>query len=95
MEQPDLIAHVAERHVAAELIYQPDTKQVCLRNSDNGLGIPRRLLSVWRSVDLPDMRLTDRDGCISFARSRGRYLVRHEVIRHVDSADSPPRAYDR
>lgn len=78
VDQPDLIAHVAERRVAAVLIHRPDTRQVCLLNSDNGLGIPRRLLSVWRIIELPDLRLTDRDGCISFARSRGRYLIRHE-----------------
>lgn len=78
VDQPDLIAHVAERHVAAELIHRQDARQVCLRNIDNGLGIPRRLLSVWRIVELPDLRLTDRDGCIPFERSHGRYLIRHE-----------------
>lgn len=79
VNQPDIIAHVARRHVPAALVHHSEDQQVCLLNSNNRLGIPQRLLSVWRAGRLlPSINITDRNGCIPFTASSGLYLVRHE-----------------
>ena len=77
VDQPDLIAEVAERHVPARLIYRAASRQVCLLNSTNGLGIPRRLLSVFRGLQLPSVRTTDREGCVILPAEQRAYTVVH------------------
>lgn len=77
IDAPEVIAEAAERNLAAHLQYRVDTRQVCLHNSANGLGIPRRLLAVVRGLQLPSVRTTDREGCITLPGERGTYTVVH------------------
>lgn len=77
IDAPDVVAEVAERRVPADLVYRAGTRQVCLLNANNDLGIPRRLLSVFRGLQLPSIRTTDRDGCITLPSERGTYRIVH------------------
>jgi glycerophosphoryl diester phosphodiesterase len=86
VDQPDLIAEVAQRRVPAELLYRPESRQVCLRNRHNSLGIPRRLLSVFRGLQLPSVRTTDRSGCVTLPRERGSYWIVHFATPGVQEA---------
>jgi glycerophosphoryl diester phosphodiesterase len=77
IDQPDVIAQVAERRVPAELIYEAASRRVCLHNASNDLGIPRRLLSIFRGIRLPSVRVTDKEGCVSLPQERGEYWIVH------------------
>jgi hypothetical protein len=77
IDQPDVIAHAAERRVPATLVYEAASRRVCLRNSNNTLGIPRRLLSVFRGLQVPSVRVTDREGCVGLPQASGEYWVVH------------------
>jgi hypothetical protein len=95
IDQPDVIAEVADRHVPADLVYRAETRQVCLLNSNNALGIPRRLLSVFRGLQLPSIRTTNRDGCITLPGARGTYRVIHFGTSGVRDASLRVRARGR
>ena len=77
IDQPDVIAEIADRHIPAGLVYRTETREVCLLNSNNALGIPRRLLSVFRGLQPPWIRTTNREGCITLPAARGTYRVIH------------------
>lgn len=77
IDAPELIAEAAERRVQAHLQFRENTRQVCLHNSVNSLGIPRRLLVVVRGLQLSSVRTTDREGCIVLPRERGTYTIIH------------------
>jgi len=86
VDQPDVIAEVAERDVPARLAYRAASRQICLLNSTNGLGIPRRLLSVFRGLQLPSVRTTDREGCVTLPAEQRAYTVVHFGTAGVQDA---------
>jgi hypothetical protein len=77
VNQPDVIAHIAERHVAAQLVYRADSRQACLQNKDNQLGIPRQVLIVFRDEHPPEINVTNREGCVSLPLEPNDYWVVH------------------
>ena len=77
IDAPEWIAEVAERQVPAHLRFLADTRHVCLYNSNNDLGIPRRLLVVLSRLQLPSVRTTNRYGCITLPSDPGAYTVIH------------------
>jgi glycerophosphoryl diester phosphodiesterase len=88
VNQPDVIATVAERRIAAELVHLQQQRKVCLRNASNGFGLPRRLLQVRvarTDVSLDD--LTDRDGCIKLPLPFAEFVIRHEDSPAVRSVE--------
>jgi hypothetical protein len=87
INQPDLIALIAERHVPATLFYRADSRKVCLHNAENGLGIPRQLLSVFRGLQLPSVRTTDREGCVTLPAANTDYWVVHFSTPAVQQGD--------
>lgn len=88
VNQPDVVAAVAERRIVAELVYLQQQRKVCLRNASNGFGLPRRVLRVrdaTSDVNLYD--LTDRDGCIELPLPFAEYVIRHDdgpAVRGVE-----------
>ena len=86
VNQPDVIAQVAERHVAARIVYRADTRQACLQNKDNQLGIPRQVLIVFRDEHPPEINVTNREGCVALPTERKDYWVVHFETPAVDQA---------
>jgi glycerophosphoryl diester phosphodiesterase len=88
VNQPDIIAAAAQRRVPAELIHLRQQRKVCLRNTRNGFGLPRRSLKVrLADRDLNLVELTDRDGCITLPLPSGEYVIRHEDSPAVRGAE--------
>jgi hypothetical protein len=88
LNQPDVIAAAARRRITAELVHLRDQRKVCLRNAQNGFGLPRRLLQV-RSIghDSKLSELTDRGGCIDLPLSSAEFVISHEdspAVRAVE-----------
>ena len=86
VNQPDVIADVAERHVAAELIYRADARQACLLNTANKIGIPRQVLFVFHVDGLPEINVTDREGCVALPFESGGHWVLHFGTSAVQQA---------
>lgn len=93
VNQPDVIALIAQRHIPATLVYEPQKRRVCLRNASNSLGLPRQLLRVRvvaLGVDL--FNITDRDGCIGLPFRFGEFLIQHDETPAVRGAQLRVRA---
>lgn len=100
LNQPDVIAAAARRRITAELVYVQEQRKVCLRNAQNGFGLPGRLLqvrSIGRDSNLSE--LTDRDGCIDLPLSSAEFVISHQdspavraVELRVTTATPPNRA---
>lgn len=88
VNQPDVIASAARRRIPAELVHLQAENKVCLRNANNALGLPRRVLVVqFARLDASLFDLTDRDGCIELPLPSGEFVIRHDdsaAVRGVE-----------
>jgi len=96
VNQPDIMAAAAQRRIPAALVHLSQENKVCLRNANNSLGLPRRLLTARiPRLNLNLFDLTDRDGCIDLPLPFGEFVIRHDDSAAVRGAKIRVRANAR
>ena len=83
---PNVLAFVANRRIATRFEYRPATRQACLLNASNGLGLTQSIVNIRRGLDYFAIKVTDRDGCVGIPATPGTYTVRQESNQAIREA---------
>jgi glycerophosphoryl diester phosphodiesterase len=80
---PNVLAFVANRRIPALFQYRPATRQACLLNANNGLGLTQAVVNMRRGLDYFTIAVTDRDGCVRIPATPGTYRLRQEANQAI------------
>lgn len=83
---PNVMAFAVNRRIAAQFQYRPATRQACLLNTNNGLGLTKAVVNIRRGLDYFAVKVTDHDGCVGIPSTPGTYFVRQESNQAIREA---------